>query len=116
METATVRAYLNIRQARAAADALASGVRAYEAAVAVAQARFDAGQLLKADLLNLEVQLAQTRETLSAARHQAALAERAFLFVLGREKATDGVELPADDPAFARLVAPTAGSPASPWI
>ena len=112
LETATVRAYLNLRQARAAADALASGVRAYEAAVAVAQARFDAGQLLKADLLNLEVQLAQTRETLSAARHQAALAERAFLFVLGREKATDGVELPADDPAFARLVAPTTSDPA----
>jgi len=112
LETAVVRAYLRIREAREAVTVLASGVRSYAAAVAVAQARFDAGQLLKADLLDLEVQLAQTREAHATARHQAQLAERAFLFVLGREKAADPVELPDDDPALARLVPPSAVDPA----
>ncbi|MBI5382429.1 MAG: TolC family protein [Opitutae bacterium] len=106
LETEVVQAYLNIRKAREAVDAVAAGVRAYEAAVDAARARFDAGQMLKADLLSLEVQLAQTRETLSSARHRAALAERAFLFVLGAEATAAPVELAADDPSLARLAAP----------
>jgi outer membrane protein TolC len=101
-----VRAALNLRKARETVSAVAGGVRTYEAAVAVARARFDAGQLLKADLLSLEVQLAQTRESQSSARHAAALAERAFLFALGLEPAADTVELVADDPALARLTVP----------
>jgi outer membrane protein TolC len=62
--------------------------------------------MLKADLLSLEVQLAQTRENLSSARHGAALAERAFLFVLGLDASAGPVELAADDPSLARLVPP----------
>ena len=104
-----VKATLDLRKAREAAIAVEGGVHAYEAAVAVARARFDAGQLLKADLLSLEVQLAQTRETLSSARHGAALAARAFGFVLGLESAGDSIELPDDDPALARLVTPATG-------
>ena len=65
--------------------------------------------MLKADLLSLEVQLAQTQENLAAARHGAALAERAFLFALGLDAAGRGVELPADDPALARLAVPDSG-------
>jgi outer membrane protein TolC len=104
-----VKATLDLRKAREAVIAVEGGVRAYEAAVAVARARFDAGQLLKADLLSLEVQLAQTRETLSSARHGAALAARAFSFVVGLESAGDSIELPDDDPALARLVTPATG-------
>jgi len=73
-----VKAYLNIRKAREAVAAVEAGVKAYEAGVAAARARFEAGQMLKADLLSLEVQLAQIRENLSSARHGAALAGRAF--------------------------------------
>ena len=101
-----VRAALNLRKAREAVVAVEGGVRAYEAAVAVARARFEAGQLLKADLLSLEVQLAQTRESLSLARHGAALASRAFHYVLGLDPTENAVEFVDDDPALARLVLP----------
>ena len=104
-----VRAALNLRKARESVGAVEAGVRSYEAAVAVARARYDAGQLLKADLLSLEVQLAQTRETLASARHGAALASRAFHFVLGLEATADSVELLDDDPALARLTVPATG-------
>jgi outer membrane protein TolC len=101
-----VRAYLSIRKAREGVAAVEAGAKAYEAGVAAARARFEAGQMLKADLLSLEVQLAQTRETLSSVRHGAALAARAFLFVLGQEASGESVELAADDPSVARLGVP----------
>ncbi|HUJ45084.1 MAG TPA: TolC family protein [Opitutaceae bacterium] len=104
-----VKAWLSIRKAREAVGAVEAGVQAYAAAVGVAQAHFDAGQMLKADLLSLEVQLAQTQENLAAARHGAALAERAFLFALGLDAAGRSVELAADDPALARLAVPDTG-------
>jgi outer membrane protein TolC len=103
-----VKTWLNIRKAREAVAAVEAGVKAYAAAVSGAQARFDAGQMLKADLLSLEVQLAQTQENLAAARHGAALAERAFLYVLGLDAAGGTVEPASDDPALARLVLPDA--------
>ncbi len=101
-----VRAYLSIRKAREGVAAVEAGAKAYEAGVAAARARFEAGQMLKADLLSLEVQLAQTRETLSSVRHGAALAARTFLFVLGQEASGESVELAADDPSVARLGVP----------
>ena len=101
-----VKAVLNLQKAREAVGAVEGGVKAYEAAVAVAQARFDAGQLLKADLLSLKVQLAQTRETLSSARHGAALAARAFEFALGLDATDSPVNLAPNDPSLARLTAP----------
>ena len=101
-----VKALLDLRKAREAVTALDAGVKAYEAAVAAAQARFEAGQLLKADLLSLEVQLARTREALAAARHDAALAGYAFYFILGLDPSGEPVEFAADDPALTRLVAP----------
>ena len=104
-----VRAALTLHQAREAVTAVAGGVSAYEAAVTAARARFEAGQLLKADLLSLEVQLAQTRGALSSARHGAALAARAFQFILGLEATGEPVELLASDPALARLSAPDLG-------
>lgn len=106
LATEVVRAALNLRKAREAVIAIEGGVKAFDAAVAVARARFDAGQMLKADLLSLEVQLAQTRETLAAAKHGSALAARAFQFTLGLEPSDAPVELLADDPALARLGIP----------
>ncbi|HVU35071.1 MAG TPA: TolC family protein [Opitutaceae bacterium] len=104
-----VKAALNVRKAREAVTAIEGGVKAYEAAVANAQARYAAGQVLKADLLSLEVQLAQTRETLAAARHGAALAARAFQFVLGLAPSDDPVDFVPDDPALATLAEPDTG-------
>lgn len=109
LATEAIKALLGLRKAREATAALAAGVRAYEAALANARLRFDAGQVLKADLLSLEVQLAQTREQLTTARHGAALAERAFLFVLGRApEPGETVELAAADPDLDALPAPSA--------
>ncbi|HVU24934.1 MAG TPA: TolC family protein [Opitutus sp.] len=101
-----VKTALDLRKAREAVTAVAAGVKAYEAAVAVAQARFDAGQMLKADLLALQVQLAQTRESLSAAEHGAALAARAFQFTLGLDPTDEPVELADADPTLERLAVP----------
>lgn len=102
-----VKAYLNVQKAREAVVALRAGVGAYEAAVKVARARFEAGSMLKADLLSLEVQLAQTREMLVAARHGAQLAQRAFFYVLGmREQPGATLEFPANDPALADMAEP----------
>jgi outer membrane protein TolC len=106
LATEVVRAALNLRKAREAISAVEGGVRSYTAAVGVARARFDAGQLLKADLLSLEVQLAQTREQLSSARHGAQLAARAFHFILGLDPAETSIDLLDDDPALARLAPP----------
>lgn len=101
-----VKAVLNIRKARDMVAAMQGGVAAYEAAAAAAKARYDAGQLLKADLLSIEVQLAQTRENLSEAKHARALAARAFEFLLGMDPASESVEIAADDPVLAGLTLP----------
>jgi outer membrane protein len=111
LATEAIKALLNLRKAREAVGAIESGARAYDAALANARLRFEAGQVLKADLLSLEVKLAETREQLTLARHSAALAERAFLFVLGQEPAGDApVDIAAADPALDSLAEPSAGA------
>ena len=104
-----VRAYLGIRKAREAVTAVAAGVAAYEAAVANARLRHAAGQMLKSDLLALEVQLAQTRESLLSARHGARLADQAFFYILGLPAGNETVELAKDDPSLAALTEPATG-------
>ena len=106
LSAAVAEAYLDILKARESVQALEAGASAYEASVRVARARFEAGQMFKADLLSLEVQLAQTRELLASARHGAALSERAFNFVLGAENPAAPVVLSRDDPSLARLTVP----------
>jgi len=102
-----VKAILTVQKARQATVAVEAGVKAYEAAVSAARARYEAGQMLKADLLSLEVQLAQTRESLIAIRQGAQLAQSAFYYVLGLEASNEMAEFMADDPALARLALPT---------
>ncbi len=101
-----VKAILNVQKARQATVAVEAGVKTYEAAVDAARARYDSGQMLKADLLSLEVQLAQTRESLIAIRQGAQLAQHAFYFVLGLEATNERADFMADDPALARLALP----------
>jgi outer membrane protein TolC len=103
-----VKVMLNLRKAREGVTSLEAGVKAYEASVANARLRFDAGQTLKADLLSLEVQTVRTRELLSSARHGAALAARMFTFVLGSDANDEPVELAENDPALAGLTVPDA--------
>jgi outer membrane protein len=101
-----VKAWFAIVKAREATTALEAGEKAYEAAVANACLRYEAGQLLKADLLNLEVELARTREQLLQARHSARLAGQALLYVLGVESDASDVTIADQDPALAQLREP----------
>ena len=96
LAAAVVKAALEVQRSRAAVQAVEGAVQAFAAALAVAQARFDAGQMLKADLLGLEVQLAQTREALTSAQHGAALAAHAFRLVVGVEPKEEPLEIVVD--------------------
>lgn len=110
----TLSALLQLRQARAAVTALDAGTAALAAAVANARLRHAAGQLLRADLLSLEVQLAGAREQLIHARQGSTLAERAFWVILGLEGQPDArVELAPADPVLAALEAPAGDDPAA---
>jgi len=108
LATEVVKAMLTLRKARETVTSLEAGLQAYEASVANSRLRFEAGQVLKADLLSLEVQTARTREMLSTARNGAALAARVFTFILGAEATEDPIELAANDPALTGLAAPEA--------
>lgn len=118
LATEAIKALLNLRKARAAVAVVESGVRSYAAAANNARLRHAAGQLLKADLLSLEVKLAETREQLTHARHGAALAERAFLFILGHAPTPgESVELADTDTTLDALRVPDAvGSSARPEL
>ncbi len=102
----TVKAYLDIRKAEEAVKAVEAGVRAFESAVSNAKLRYEAGQVLKADLLSLEVQLAQTKEQLVEVQHFKRLAERGFAFVLGLPAGGTEVVLAAEDDALERILEP----------
>lgn len=78
-----VRLFLAISQNQETVAARESAVAAIKASLAVARARYEAGTLLKADLLNLEAQEAGSTEDLIQARHSLELTKRGFLNLLG---------------------------------
>ena len=97
------RSYFEIIKAKESVVALSKAVNAYEAALANAQARYEAGQLFKADLLSLKVQLAQTKEQLSSAQSGVLLSERSFVYILGLGKLTNAIQLDENDVSLIRL-------------
>jgi len=97
LENEVVRAFFQIQQARAGMLTLETAVGSYEAALRVARLRYQSGQMLKSELLNIEAQLAQTREQSLGVRHNAALAEKQFLFLLGHDSG-EAVALAPDTP------------------
>ena len=78
-----VRSFQLIIQAEELVKAQQASVEAITASLAVAQARYQEGVLLKADLLDLEVQQAKAQENLSQAHHTLRLSRRIFLSLLG---------------------------------
>lgn len=96
-----IKTFYTIVQAEETVRARRSAVDAAAAAVSVARERHAAGDLLKADLLNLEVHQAEEKENLIQARHGLHLAQRALLNLLGLEDGPTAVE---HDPAFALQV------------
>ncbi|PID72631.1 MAG: transporter [Desulfobulbus propionicus] len=78
-----IRAFYTIVQAEETVQARESAVASLKASLNVAQARFNEGDLLKNEVVNLKVQHALARENLIQAQHGLALAQRGFLKVLG---------------------------------
>ena len=81
-----------INQTQDTVDAGESAIEAISASLKVAKARFDAGSLLKQDLLNIELQQSIAEENLIQANHDLALSKRAFLNLLGLTDTTVKVD------------------------
>ncbi len=82
-----VRAFHSIHKAGEFIRATEAAVRAFENHLTVARRRQDAGTLLKSDVLDIEVRLAQAREDGVRARHSRLLTERALRNLLAVEEA-----------------------------
>jgi len=80
---AVVRSFYTIAQARENLAARRSALDAISSSLAVARARYRAGDLLKTGLLDIEVRQAAAKEGLIEARHGLELARRGFLNLLG---------------------------------
>ena len=81
-----VRTFFTIIHAEETLQARQSAIEAIAASIHVARARYEAGDLLKADLLNLEVHQSRAQENLIQARHSLNLAKKGFLNLLGLKK------------------------------
>jgi outer membrane protein len=79
------RSYHSILKAREFIDATDAAVRAFEGNRMIASNRFLTGTILKTELLDVEVRLAQAREDLIRARNAHSLAQRALRNLLGFE-------------------------------
>lgn len=77
------RSFHKIDEAQNVNRAMMLALDSIRASLAVARARYAAGDLLKADLLNLEVQESRALEDQIASAHTLALANRVFLQLLG---------------------------------
>lgn len=93
------RAFHTVHKARAFVRAAEAAVNAFEQNLDVARKRFNAGTLLRADVLDLEVRLAQAREDLVRARNAHELALRALRTLLGLEQ--EQIEVADSAPAVA---------------
>lgn len=85
LEFEVARAYFTVVKAGQFIHAAEAAVHAYETNRAIASRRFDGGTILKTELLDVEVRLAQAREDLVRARNMKALAEHALGNLLGLE-------------------------------
>lgn len=80
---AVFHAYLRLVETAGLVEAREAALEAIDSSLAVARARFEAGDLLKVDLLNLEVQQSRAHENHIQALHDQQLAQKIFLQLLG---------------------------------
>lgn len=98
------RGFFTVQKAREFIQAATAAVQSYQTNTSIAQRRLEAGSLLRTDVLDLEVRLAQGEEDLLSAQNAHALALRALQNLLG-----------IDDPDFAvaeaspEILAPESG-------
>jgi len=86
LEFEVARAYYLVQKTRAFVRSTEAAVRAFESSLNIASNRLSAGTILKAELLDVEVRLAQAREDLVRARNATALAGRSLRNLLGIEQ------------------------------
>jgi outer membrane protein TolC len=84
--------FLVIAEQKETVTARRSAFLAIKASVKVARARYDAGTLLKADLLSLEAQEAVSKEDLIQSRHNLELSKQGFLNLLGLQKGAVAID------------------------
>lgn len=82
------RVFHTVFKTRAFIEAGEAAVQSFENNLEIARKRNAAGTLLKAEVLDVEVRLAQAREDLVRARNAKALTERALANLLGLEQST----------------------------
>lgn len=80
------RGFYSVLKTRQFIRAAEAAVNSFELNLAVARKRLEAGTLLKADVLDIEVRLAQAREDLVRARNANELATRALRNLLGLDE------------------------------
>ena len=80
------RAFHTVLKTRQFIRATEAAVNSFESNLVIASKRLDGGTLLKSDVLDIEVRLAQAREDLVRARNANTLAERALRNLLGIEE------------------------------
>lgn len=85
LEFEVVRTFHTILKTRQFVRSVEATVNSHKTNLTIAQRRLEAGTLLKADVLDFEVRLAQAQENLVAARNANLLAERALRNLLGVE-------------------------------
>lgn len=96
------RAFHTVLKTRQFLQAAEAGVNAFEKNLAIGRTRLEGGTVLKRDVLDLEVRLAQAREDLVRVRNARALAERILRNLIGVESdeftvADDAPLMPAPD-------------------
>jgi len=95
------RGYYSVLQAQAFVGVQQESVQSLEESLRVATARFNAGSVVKTDVLNLEVKLAQAKEDRILARNGVQLAIASLNTVIGKDLIPlDGI--PAPSPQFLR--------------
>lgn len=91
-----VRSFQRISQAQDQVDARQAELDAIKASLDVAVARYEAGDLLKADMLNFEVQQSRASENLIISQHQLELSKKIFLNLLGLEDGSPAINRDID--------------------
>ena len=83
LEFEVIRSFQRIDEARNIQQARQATLAAIRSHLAVARARYEAGALLKVDLLNLQVEESRAEESLIQATHNLKLSKSIFLQLLG---------------------------------
>jgi outer membrane protein TolC len=86
LEFEVARAFYTVLKARQFIQAAEAAVRGFEKSLGIAEQRLTAGALLRSDVLDIQVRLAQAREDMVRARNGHALAERVLRNLIGIEE------------------------------